>query len=87
MFGCEWGSNSTNYGSFADFVYSCFEGGSEAVTGTVKGGGRMYAVKVLRASGGLGSRNPAVDPYQQVNLLELSSLPASHSNIRDCGES
>lgn len=64
--GCLWSSNL-----FVDRYFDRGSGtaGAEAAVGGVNGGGKMYVVKVLRVSGGLGSRNPALDPYQQVSRV------------------
>ncbi|KAF8601648.1 kinase-like protein [Ceratobasidium sp. AG-I] len=52
------------------------------MTGRENGGNRMYAVKVLRASGGLGSRNPTLDPYQQgLRRVVRERASIEHKNI------
>lgn len=63
------------------FIYSYFDRGSGAVGGDAAMGGtndrgQMYAVKVLRVSGGLGSRDPALDPYQQVSRVKRCFISA-----------
>ena len=64
-------------GPFDGFVCSYFGDGSEATTGRTNAGSRMYAGKVLRTSGGLGSSNMALDPYQQASRVEHGFIDAS----------